>query len=232
VRMKSFLSGVREPLAMHYRVNAGFIPRDHWVNDPEQGGGRILGEVCHFIDFLTFLAAAPVSEVQARALANPGQYSNDNVVISLGLPNGSQGTISYIAGGDKSYSKERVEVFGGGTVAVLDDWRRLELVQHGRKQVIRSRWSQDKGHRGEWQAFSSSIREGRQAPIPFEEIVASTLATLRAEQSRAAGQALPVDVKEFVAAALDSRVGEEPSMELKPHSSDRIAIACKKAETI
>src|SRR6266849_6827420 len=109
LRLKSFLREIHEPLALHYRVNAGFIPADHWLNDPEQGGGRVFGEVCHFVDFLTFLVGAPPIEVQAHSLANPGKYSNDNVISSLRFADGSQGTISYLANGDKSYSKERVE---------------------------------------------------------------------------------------------------------------------------
>ncbi len=114
VQLKKFLSQIHEPLAIHYRVNAGYIPADHWVNDPEQGGGRILGEVCHFVDFLCFLAGACPVEVQAQTVGNPGQYSMDNVVATLKFANGTLGTISYLANGDKSASKERVEVFGGG----------------------------------------------------------------------------------------------------------------------
>src|ERR1022692_2901027 len=101
LRMKAFLSEVKEPLAMLYRVNAGYLPRDHWVNDPEQGGGRILGEVCHFVDFLCFLAGACPIEVQAQTVGNPGQYSMDNIVASLKFANGTLGTISYLANGDK-----------------------------------------------------------------------------------------------------------------------------------
>lgn len=193
VRMKSFLQQIREPLAMHYRVNAGCVPAGHWVNDPEQGGGRILGEVCHFVDFLGYLAGAPPVEVHSRALDSGGRFSGDNFIISLQFANGSQGTISYLANGDRSYSKERIEVFGGGAVAVLDDFRRLELVRHGRKQVFQSRLRQDKGHRGEWAAFAGAIHAGKEAPIPFDEIVGSTLATLRIAESGAAGQALAVD---------------------------------------
>ena len=196
-RMKAFLNEIREPLAMHYRVNAGFLPPDHWMNDPEQGGGRILGEACHFVDFLSFLAGALPVEVQGRALANTSQYSGDNVTISLQFANGSQGTINYLANGDRSYSKERVEVFGGGAIAVLEDFRRLELVSHGRKQVFRSWLRQDKGHRGEWKAFSDAVRSGGEAPIPFDEVVASTLATLRAVDSLSSGQPVAVDVESF-----------------------------------
>jgi predicted dehydrogenase len=193
VRLKSFLSEIREPLAMHYRVNAGYLPAQHWLNDPEQGGGRIIGEVCHFVDLLTFLAGMPAADVETHALANAGKYSNDNVVCSLRFPNGSHGTISYLANGDKAYSKERLEVFGGSAVAVLEDFRSLELVRNGRRQVQRSRFRQDKGHRGEWETFAAAIRAGSPSPISLAEITATTMATFALEESRASG--LPVAVR-------------------------------------
>jgi len=195
LRLKSFLRGIHEPLALHYRVNAGFIPADHWLNDPEQGGGRVIGEVCHFVDFLTFLVGAAPIEVQAHSLANPGKYSNDNVVCSLRFAEGSQGTISYLANGDKSYSKERVEVFGGGAVAALEDFRRLDLVRGSQKQVFRSFLRQDKGHRGEWEAFVGVLRNGGDSPIPFAEIVTTMMATFALEKSRSSGQ--PISVGEL-----------------------------------
>ncbi len=198
VRMKEFLSKAGEPLMLHYRINAGHIPPDHWVNDPGQGGGRILGEVCHFVDLLTFLAGVWPIEVQTRNVANPGQYSGENVAISLTFANGSQGTITYVASGDKAYSKERLEVFGGGAVAMLEDFRRLELSRDGHKEVIRSRWRQDKGHRGEWAAFVAGLRNGSEAPVAFGEIVSSTLTTLRAAESQATGKPVSVDVAEFI----------------------------------
>jgi predicted dehydrogenase/threonine dehydrogenase-like Zn-dependent dehydrogenase len=191
VRLESFLRGIHEPLALHYRVNAGFIPADHWLNDPEQGGGRVIGEVCHFVDFLSFLVGAAPIEVQAHSLANPGKYSNDNVICSLRFADGSQGTISYLANGDKSYSKERVEVFGGGAVAVLEDFRRLDLVRGSQKQVFRSFLRQDKGHRGEWEAFIAALRTG-DSPIPLAEIVTTMLATFALEKSRSSGQTISV----------------------------------------
>ena len=209
LRMKAFLSEVKEPLAMHYRVNAGYLPPDHWVHDPEQGGGRILGEVCHFVDFLMFLASSSPVEVQASSLANPGQYSGDNVVVSLRFANGSQGTIGYLANGDKSFSKERVEVFGGGAVAVLEDFRRLELVRRGKKQTMRARWRQDKGHRGECEALANAIRTGQAVPIPFDQIVGATLATLRIQHSLALGRSMSVDVAAFVGSVLNSTITNE-----------------------
>jgi predicted dehydrogenase len=193
VRLKSFLHDVGEPLALHYRVNAGFLPADHWLHDPQQGGGRIIGEVCHFVDFLCFLTGSSPVQVETRSLPNPGRYSNDNVLCSLCFENGSQGTISYLANGDKSYSKERIEVFGGGSVAVLEDFRRLELVRGGKKRVFRSLLRQDKGHRGEWREFVKSIQTGAESPIPVREIVNSMLTTFALEQSRCIGQFVVVN---------------------------------------
>ena len=198
VKMKSFLKPIQEPLILHYRVNAGSVARDHWVNDPEQGGGRILGEACHFVDFLTFLADALPIEVQTRGVTSLESYSDENVVIWLRFGNGSQGTISYLANGDRSYSKERVEVFGGGAVAVLEDFRRLELVRHGRKQRFRSRFRQDKGHRAEIEAFAAAVGSRGEVPIPFDEIVSTTLTTLRAVESRSSGQPVDVDTAAFM----------------------------------
>jgi predicted dehydrogenase/threonine dehydrogenase-like Zn-dependent dehydrogenase len=205
VRMKSFLADVHEPVDMHYRVNAGSLPPDHWVHDPEQGGGRILGEVCHFVDFLSFLAGTQPVEVSARGLGDSGRYSGDNVLVSLQFANGSSGTISYLASGDKVYSKERVEVFGGAAVATLKDFRRLELVRHGREETIRSHWRQDKGHHGEWEALAASAHAGQPAPISFEDIVSTTLATIKIVEAQATGEAIRVDTSVFVSEALGFR---------------------------
>ena len=209
-QLKAFLADVHEPLVMHYRVNAGYIPPDHWVQDPQQGGGRIIGEICHFVDFLTFLAGALPVRVYARALPNDGRYRDDNVVITLEFADGSLGTIAYVANGDKSFPKERLEVFGGGAVAVLDDFRRLELVRNGRKKVVRSRLHQDKGHRGEWEAFVAAVQNGGPAPIPFEEIVATTLTTFRILDSLRCGGPVAVYTDTFIATVLSPSEQETP----------------------
>jgi len=192
LRMKNFVLDTGEPLALHYRVNAGFLPANHWLHDPLQGGGRVIGEVCHFVDFLCFLTGSSPVEVETRSLPNPGRYSNDNVVCSLRFADGSLGAISYLANGDRSYSKERIEVFGGGSVAVLEDFRRLELVRGGKKHVFRSLLRQDKGHRGEWEAFIAAIHTGAKSPIPFREVVNTMLATFALDHSRCLGQAVAV----------------------------------------
>lgn len=220
-RLKSFLASISEPLALHYRINAGCLPSDHWVNDREQGGGRVLGEVCHFVDLLMFLSGSPIIEVDARGIGNSGRYSGDNVVIAMRFANGSEGTISYLANGDRSFSKERIEVFGGRSAAALEDFRRLELVRNGRKEAIHSRWRQDKGHRGEWAAFSNSVLQSSEAPIRFEELVGSTLTTLRIDESIATGNRLAVDAGGFL---------ESIQRTLNPKSSVRPVLSANSDE--
>lgn len=188
VILREFLAASQEPFVAHYRINAGAIPLNHWTQDPEQGGGRIIGEGCHFIDFLTFLAgAAPVS-VTAQALPDNGRYRQDNALLTLSFPDGSLGSIAYLANGDKSFPKERVEVFRGGRVAVLDDFRRLETIQDGRRRTYQSHLGQDKGHRGAWTAFLQAVKTGGHPPIPYDELIGVTRATFAAMQSLADGQ--------------------------------------------
>jgi predicted dehydrogenase len=176
--LKAFLQGIREPLLIHYRVNAGYIPPDHWVHDPQEGGGRIVGEVCHFVDFLIFLAGSLPKQVGAVALPNQGRYRDDNVAVTLKFANGSVGVITYAANGDKAFPKERVEVFGGGATAVLDNFRRLEMVKEGRRKVSKSRFRQDKGFGGEWEAFLQAVRDPESPhSLTFPEIQATSLAT-------------------------------------------------------
>ncbi len=200
MRMKSFFSSISEPLALHCRVNAGQLPKDHWINDRNQGGGRVLGEVCHFIDLLMFLAGSPIVEVESQNIGGSSRYSGDNVLASLRFANASVGSITYVANGDRSFSKERIEVFGGGCAAVLDDFRKLELVRDGRNQKVHSRWRQDKGHRAEWEAFANSISSAYAKPaIRLEELVCSSLATFGIEKSLATGTRTEVDAADFLA---------------------------------
>jgi len=187
IRLKTFLQARQEPLAAHYRVNAGYLPSNHWTQDPHQGGGRIIGEACHFIDFLTFLVGAVPVEVAARGLPDDGRYRQDNVVISLSFPDGSLGTVSYLANGDKAFPKERLEVFSGGRVAVLDDYRSLELVSQGSRKVYTARLRQDKGHRAEMQTFANAIQSGGPPPIPYGQIFGVMRAAFAAVESLRSG---------------------------------------------
>jgi len=195
VSLKEFIAGMHEPLIVNYRVNAGYLPPEHWLHDPQQGGGRILGEVCHFVDFLTFLVGQPPFRVSVTALPGIGRYQNDNVIANLEFSNGSIGTITYVTNGDRSFSKERVEVFGGGLVAILDDFRKLSLVRDGRKRVQRSFLRQDKGHRAEWERFIDNLLDGGSCPIPFEEIVSTTLTTFAIVESMNSGAPIEVNLR-------------------------------------
>jgi predicted dehydrogenase len=194
VALQGFLAGRSEPLAAHYRVNAGYIPLTHWLHDPEQGGGRIIGEGCHFIDFLTFLVGMPPVSVSAQALPDGGRYRQDNVVLTLTYPDGSLGTVTYLANGDKSFPKERLEVFSGGRVAVLDDFRALETVKDGRRKMVRSRLAQDKGHAASWRAFLHAVQGGGAPPIPYEQLLGVTQATFAAVEALGSGETVVVKV--------------------------------------
>jgi predicted dehydrogenase len=189
-RMKSFLAETGGPFSMMYRVNAGPLPAKHWINDPEEGGGRVLGEVCHFVDLLSFLCGSYPEVVSAKSVPSLG---GQDVTATIEFADGSVGTIVYACNGDRSFSKERIEVFGSGCVATLDDFRKLELVRHGRTQVFRSWLRQKKGHFEECQAFVECIRSGGESPIPFEEIIASTEATIRIAEAIRSGSELKVD---------------------------------------
>ena len=182
-QLGDFLRDRQEPLVAHYRVNAGYIPLNHWVHDLEQGGGRIIGEGCHFIDFLAFLVGQPPIAVAGQALPDGGRYREDNAVLTFTFADGSLGTLTYLANGDKSFPKERLEVFCGGKVAVLDDFRSLTTIANGKRQVIRSRLRQDKGHQAEWEAFAAALRSGGPPPIPYGHLFGITQAAIAAVQA-------------------------------------------------
>src|SRR5215469_3892477 len=179
MRVRDFFQGTQEPLMMQYRVNAGFLPSTHWTQLKKEGAGRIIGEVCHFIDFLVWLSGRKVTSVYATVLPNAGKYSDDNLAATLEFADGAVGTITYVANGDKSFPKERIEVFGNGAVATLDDFRVLTTVQAGRTRTFRSRLRQDKGHSREWTEFINAICSGNPSPIEFGELVNVSQACFR-----------------------------------------------------
>ncbi len=171
VKLKEFIAGSPEPLAMHYTVNAGFIPSTHWTQDPEIGGGRILGEGCHFIDYLIWLCGSLPTRVNAFCLPDSGRYNGDNVSIQIAFENGSVGTIDYLANGDKACAKERVQVFSGGRIAILNDYRSLETWQDGSHHTEKN-MGQNKGHAASWHAFMNAAVNGGEEPVPTEQIFA------------------------------------------------------------
>lgn len=185
--MKQFFAA-GQPLAVQYRINAGPIPADTWIHDPEDGGGRIIGEVCHFIDLVQFLTDDELVEVFAHSLGGPTAELRDTVTITLRYRNGSIASINYFSTGDKSFPKEMVEVFGSGGIAVLDDFRRLTLTRNGSKKNIK-RVSQDKGFDQEVATFLTAVKGGA-APIPLDSLVSTTRATFAIEESLRTGRAI------------------------------------------
>ena len=180
-QLQSQISSLKEPKYIHYRVNAGPIPLNHWTQDPNIGGGRIIGEACHFIDFITFLVGGPPASVTAHALPDGGKYREDNVSMTFTFSDGSIGIVDYLANGDKSFRKERVEVFCGGLVVVLDDFVSLQIVKDGKKKEVKA--AQDKGWVNEWNAFARAIREGGEPSIPYDQLIGVTRATFAAIES-------------------------------------------------
>ena len=171
----------RSPLVMEYRLNAGYIPLDHWVHGA-QGGGRNIGEACHMYDVFRFLSGAPVASVTAASI-DPGQLPyarNDNFSATVGYADGSLGTLVYTALGPKSgMGKEHLTVFVDGEAFVVDDYRRLTRVSDG--AVLWQSGEADKGHFEELKQLGDSIVAGRGAPIPFDEIIETTAVSLQVE---------------------------------------------------
>ncbi|HYO98910.1 MAG TPA: Gfo/Idh/MocA family oxidoreductase, partial [Pyrinomonadaceae bacterium] len=184
----------REPLSILYRVNAGRIPRSHWVQDPREGGGRIIGEVCHFIDLMQFLTGALTTRVYAEAIASRNQemVDEDSVMITLRFGDGSNGTIAYLAEGDRALPKERIEVFGGGKTFVIEDFRSATLYTGGRERRQTKLRAQDKGQAEEVRAVCAMVREGAPAPIALADLAATTRATFRIRDSLRTGQPMEV----------------------------------------
>ncbi|HEX9797172.1 MAG TPA: bi-domain-containing oxidoreductase [Anaerolineales bacterium] len=190
--LKAFVDAGAGPLVMAYRVNAGALPPDHWLYDAETGGGRLVGEGCHFIDAMTFLCGAMPIQLSAQSMAG-GDHPDDNFTLTIGFADGSIGTLVYTAAGDRAQGKERLEVFRGGRSAVLDDFRRLTTFAGGRRSQQRAWLRQDKGHRGLWQAFVDAIGAGGPPPIAYEQLLAVSQAALAGMQSLGSGQAVRLE---------------------------------------
>ena len=183
------------PKSIMMRVNAGMLPPSHWVNDPEIGGGRIIGEACHFIDLAMFIAGSPIVSVEADTLSDSANLNN-TVSINLKMQNGSIASINYFSNGNKLVAKEYIEVFSGGMAGIIDDFRRLEIVDDKKKRAYRYK-SQDKGHAACIRNFLTSVKEGRPCPIPFEELYNSMQATLLVNRSIAENRKIHLNEYDF-----------------------------------
>jgi predicted dehydrogenase/threonine dehydrogenase-like Zn-dependent dehydrogenase len=186
VKMRQLLRQRTQPLTLIYTVNAGHLDEDHWGQDLEVGGGRIIGEGCHFIDLLRYFVDAPIVDVQARMMgpASGIKIRQDKMSITLTFGDGSLGTVHYFANGTKRFPKERVEVFSEGRILTLENFKVLRGYNwpgFKNKQL----WRQDKGHNAEISSFVESVVDGRELLIPWEELQEVTLATFIAvEQAK------------------------------------------------
>ena len=184
VKIKSLIGALDLPKNFVMTVNAGDIPADHWTQDLKVGGGRVIGEGCHFVDLLRYLAGAEIVSHQSMALgAHPSiDIRNDKVSILLGFADGSVGVLNYLANGHKSIPKERLEVFVGGRVLVLDNF--LTLKGYGWPDFKSNRlWSQNKGNTACVESFVAGIKAGSSAPIPLDEVLEVSRVSIEIENS-------------------------------------------------
>lgn len=171
-------------LLMTARINAGSIPDDSWIHHPEEGGGRIIGECCHFIDLFAYWSGSRPIRVSCLPIgAAGGARRDDNVAITIGFADGSVGSLVYTSAGDTSVAKETYEVIGGGKIASIDNWRTLRLTARGSTKTSRALRA-DKGHRDEVRAFARAVRAGSASPIDWPTIMAVTRATFAIEVAR------------------------------------------------
>ena len=173
-RIREFFADRQEPMMIHLRVNAGYIPRDHWTQQADEGG-RIIGELCHFVDWARYVAGVPIRAVSATALPDGSRYHHDNVNAVVTFDDGSIANLLYLANGDPVIAKESYEVFCGGAVARLEDFRKLELARNRKLKTFNQR--QDKGHKAEFESTLLAMSSGGDSPIPLPEILEVTEAT-------------------------------------------------------
>ena len=185
-QMKKALGNDETPVNIIATMNAGFIPKDVWVHDMELGGGRIIGEACHYIDLCSYLTGSKVISVCMNAIGKNPAEDTDNASILLKYENGSTAVINYFANGSKSYSKERVEVYAQERTMVMDNWRKLKF--YGFKGANNSSGKQDKGHFNQFQKLINQHKKGGEAIIPFDSIVNTTQASFAAIASLKEGK--------------------------------------------
>ncbi len=183
-KLRQFFAGRQEPMAAHIRVNAGYIPPDHWVQKTGEGG-RIVGELCHFVDWARSVVGCRIVGVTAHALPDGTRYNRDNVFATLAFQDGSIVSLSYLANGDRSIAKEEFEVFCEGKAARISDFSTLELASNGKSKRTKAR--RDKGHDREIAATLEAIRSGGNSPIPFDELIEVSEATLAIEEAIGGG---------------------------------------------
>lgn len=184
-RVRQLLCDCRAPATVVYRVAAGRLPDDHWLHDREVGGGRIVGEVCHFVDWIEYVVGSSTCEVRATGLKGARSAPDEDVSITLKLRDGSIGTIHYLACGGQGLTKERIEMFAGKISVQIEDFRTGSAWMNGERERLSRRFfpSQQKGHREELEAFLRAVRNRECSPVTLEDAVRVTRVTLAAVRS-------------------------------------------------
>jgi predicted dehydrogenase len=201
--LKSRLGGLAGPLSIAITVNAGRLDPVSWLADRDSGGGRVIGEVCHFVDLVQFLTESTPETAFARRIGELAPPEDDSVLCTLSLANGSIAQISYFAMGDRAHPRERIEVFGAGAVGVIDNFKSARIVRAGRTRSHRNILAVDRGHRCELEVLMNAVRHRcarlsspssaaastePSTVVPFQEYVSTTLTALALEESLAGGR--------------------------------------------
>jgi len=186
-KLREFFAKRQESMMISVRVNAGYLPLDHWTQRQEDGG-RIIGEFCHFVDWARAVVNRPVQTVSAHVLPDGSRYNRDNVTATLSFLDGSIASLVYVANGDKSVPKEHFEVFCEGGAGIINDFCTLELSRDGK--TVRTKSRRDKGHNREIELTINAMRNGGPSPIPFEDLVEVTKACFAIHQSISVGQSV------------------------------------------
>ena len=187
-QVKRFFENAVGPFVINYRVNAGLVPITHWTRDLDEGGGRIIGEVCHFVDLMQYVTESRPVKVFTEPLSSAaaGSQDDDSVIVTLKFEDGSIGTITYLANGDPSMPKERVEISSTSRSAIIDNFQYLTLYQQGRKRDFKLS-AIEKGHREEVHSFLQAIQNAGASPISFESLTTTSIATFKIVESLRVG---------------------------------------------
>jgi len=197
IKLNEFYSNRIGPLIINYRINAGYLNDSHWLNDINEGGGRIIGEVCHFVDLLNFITSSIPVKISAEMIETTEPNKSQNLIVMIKFKDNSIGTINYNAIGDTSYPRERIEVFGEDSTCIIDNFRRAEFVRKNRSKKI-VLFNRDMGHKNEINIFIDSVINGKQMPLEFREIICSTYTTFKIIDSLKKQSPINIDLERLI----------------------------------
>jgi len=187
------------PKIVNCRVNVGYLPKEIWVHDKKVGGGNVIGEVCHFIDLIQYFTDSLPVKVSAFSISSKREdvFGEDNIIVNLEMEDGSAGNIVYTTLGNRSYPRERIEIFSDNKVGVIENFKLARFFE-GNKRLEKKGMSVDRGHKNEYETFFKSLKEGKEIPVDFKEYVVTTLTTFKILESLRTGQSQQVNLREYL----------------------------------